>query len=592
MVSGRVETVGEVVVLDNTSELLAVVRRAVIGDRQQVDTPYGRRRVVYADYTASGRSVEFIERYIAEVVLPRYANTHTESSGTGRQTSRFRAEARRLVGASFGADHRHAVLFCGTGSTGAIDRMVHALGLRIPAVLDREFALSGRIPADRRPVVFIGPYEHHSNELSWRETIADVVTIPEDADGHVDIDALEAALAEYAGRSLRIGSFSVASNVTGILTDTRAVSVTLHRHGALSFWDAAAAAPHARVDMSPRRPAPDGDTSEAAFDTKDAVFVSPHKLLGGPGTPGVLIARRALFTSPVPTVPGGGTVQFVNAEGHRYLDDIEEREEGGTPDIIGSIRAGLAFRLRDAIGTDTIHAAEQRLLRRALAAWHDEPAIEVLGAAHADRLSIVSFVIGAGRQRLHHEFVVALLNDLFGIQARGGCSCAGPYGHRLLGIDPATSRAIERAVVSGCSGIRPGWTRINFAWFFTDAVADFVIEAVRMVARDGWRLLDDYLFDPVTGSWTHHAAGQVVSRSLDELRFGPVGVDWPAVKEPPDDDALEHELRRVLADARRILTTGEDREAHGGGRAVLDDDAEALRWFPLPGEGAGRTLAP
>ncbi len=573
--------------MDDSEALLDLVRRSVIGDTEAVETPYGARRVVYADYTASGRALSFVEDHIREVVLPLYANTHTESSGTGRQTTRFREDARELIRAAFGATDDHAVLFCGTGSTGAIDRMIRVLGLRLPMELDDRYGLTSRIPPAERPVVFIGPYEHHSNDLPWRETIADVVTIPEDHDGHVDLAALEDALVAHADRPLRIGSFSAATNVTGILTDTRAVSVLLHRHGALSFWDGAAAAPYVDIAMAPQRPAPDGDASEAPLDTKDAVFVSPHKLVGGPGTPGLLIARKALFTNAVPSVPGGGTVQYVNSIEHRYLADVEHREEGGTPDIVGAIRAGLAFQLKQAVGEEVIRDREERLIRRAIEAWAAEPGLEVLGNPDAERLSIVSFVVrtpssedaGQGARRLHHEFVVALLNDLFGIQARGGCSCAGPYGHRLLGIDLDTSHAFEQAILGGCEGVKPGWVRVNFTWFLSDPVADFIIEAVRLVARDGWRLLDDYVLDPATGRWTHREGTLDPPMSLFDVRYRDGEVTWPHRRRQVPDV----ELSDVLDEARRILTAARPHPADVS-QPPLPHDAEALRWFPLPGE--------
>lgn len=566
--------------------LVDLVRRSVIGETEAVHTPFGPRRVVYADYTASGRALTFVEDHLRQVVLPLYANTHTETSGTGRQTTRFREDARAIVREAFGATDDHAVLFTGTGSTGAIDKLVRVLGLRIPAELDERFALSDAIPDDERPVVFIGPYEHHSNELPWRETIADVVTIPEDTDGHVDLAALDEALRDTAHRPLRIGSFSAASNVTGILTDTRAVSVLLHRHGAWSFWDCAAAAPYVDVSMAPCRPAPDGGDSEAHLDYKDAVFVSPHKLVGGPGTPGLLIARRGLFTNRVPTVPGGGTVSYVNEGEHRYLDDVEHREEGGTPDIIGSVRCGLVFQLKSAVGVDVIAAHEERAVTRAIEAWRRQPAVEVLGNPDADRLSIVSFVIRHGHGYLHHEYVVALLNDLFGIQARGGCSCAGPYGHRLLGIDVERSHAFEQAIVGGCEGVKPGWVRVNFTWFTTDAVVDFIVEAVGLIAQDGWRLLDHYDFDPHTGRWTHRDGRVPPPMSLHDVGYDPDGIVWPSARiQVPDRD-----LAAVLDEARTILV------AAGPGRREVDPprlapEIEALRWFPLPGEvGSGERL--
>lgn len=388
--------------------------------------------------------------------MPLYANTHTESSGTGLQTTRFREDARDIIRAATGATRdEHAIIFCGSGSTAAIDKLIGILNLRIPADLDRRFGLRGHIPPEQRPVVFIGPFDHHSNELPWRESIADIVTIREDADGHVDLDHLERELERYAERPPKIGALSAASNVTVILSDTRALSVCLHRYGALSFWDYGAAAPYVEIDMSPRRHGADGPDGEETLDTMDAIFISPHKFIGGPGTPGVLVVRRELLTNSVPAVPGGGTVACVNPLEHVYVDEPEHREEGGTPAIIESIRAGLVFQLKESIGAENIRAREESFIDRALAAWDDVPNLEILGDTSSQRLSIVSFVIRHGTGYLHHNYVVALLNDLFGIQSRGGCSCAGPYGHRLLGIDIETSHEFEREITRGCEGIKP-----------------------------------------------------------------------------------------------------------------------------------------
>ncbi len=435
-----------------TSALLDRVRASVIGSDHAIDGPFGPRRLVYADYTASGRSVSFIEDFIRERVLPAYANTHTESSGTGLQTTILREDARQIVRDAVGGNDDTVVVFCGSGATSAIDKMVGILGLR-----STRHAAADSLPPRQRPVVFIGPYEHHSNELPWRESIADVVTIPEDRDGHVDLTALRTELANYADRPLRIGAFSAASNVTGILTDTRAIARTLHEHDALSFWDFAAAAPYVEIDMNP---------ADDPLGYLDAIFLSPHKFVGGPGTPGVLAARRGLFGNPVPVVVGGGTVAYVNPTEHRYLADPAHREEGGTPAIVESIRAGLVLQLKQAVGADVIRAHETDYVRRAIQSWAAHPHIQILGNLGVDRLAIVSFEIRRpGGRRLHHNFVVAVLNDLFGIQARGGCSCAGPYGHRLLDIDLDTSHQFEQEILHGCEGIKPGWTRVNFNYF-------------------------------------------------------------------------------------------------------------------------------
>jgi len=570
--------------------LIETIRRSVIGDDEAVAGPFGVRRVTYADYTASARSLTFIEDYLRDAVLPLYANTHTESSGTGLQTTRFRAEARQIVKDAAGATDEHVVLFVGSGSTAAVDRLVHVLGLRLPAELDARYGLAARIPAAERPVVFIGPYEHHSNELPWRESIADVITIPEDADGRIDLARLEAELVRHAERPLKIGSFSAASNVTGILSDTRAISVLLHRHGALAFWDFAAAAPYVEIEMAPHRPAPDGaadgaaegSTDDAALDTKDAIFISPHKLIGGPGTPGILVARRDLFRNRVPTVPGGGTVAYVNPTEHVYLDDVERREEGGTPAIVESIRAGLVFGLKEAVGVEAIREREEDFIGRAIERWRANPALEILGNPALPRLSIVSFVVRHRGRYLHHNYVVALLNDLFGIQARGGCSCAGPYGHRLLGIDLERSHEFEREIARGCEGIKPGWVRVNFNYFISEAVFAFILDAVDLVARDGWRLLPQYRFGPASGLWQHRGGAPEPPLSLLDIRYEEGTMRYAAHRhrEP------ESRLADYLLEARALLAAPPPTPAGIAGPLDVGADFEHLRWFWLPSEAA------
>ena len=488
--------------------MLASLRQDIVGRDVCFPTPFGDRLMVYADYVASGRGLGQVERAI-EAVLRTYANTHTQSSYSGAQTTKYREEARSMVLSSVGGDPaQDAVVFCGSGSSAAIDKLQRVLGLTVPASLAVHCrAVMNKGDQDMRPVVFLGGAEHHSNLLSWRESVCEVVEVPLDAaSGLVDLACLESSLQSYSNRAgLKMGSFSACSNVTGIVFQTEAITRLLHKYGALSFWDYAGGGAYMPIKMTD---ASDPDRNP------DAVFLSPHKFIGGAGgTPGVLVAKRAVLKGGSaghgkPTFAGGGTVSFVSQEGHSFTDDVVAREEGGTPAVAASIRCGLVFRLKDEISTSLIHQREVALVMRAREAWGSHPNILLLGGWETARMAFFSFLIRPpgvrGRQWLHYNFVSAVLNDLFGIQSRGGCSCAGPYGLHLLDIDrPERARLMRALVEEGQEQERPGWTRLNLNFFLSEEETDYILQAVRLVAEHGHKLLPFYKHETSSGMWNH-----------------------------------------------------------------------------------------
>jgi selenocysteine lyase/cysteine desulfurase len=469
----------------------AWIRAQLIGQDATAQTPFGERRIVYADYVASGRSLQWIENFILKQVLPLYANTHTEDSATGARMTSLAHDASSYIKQCLGAQNGK-LLFCGTGSTAAIKRLQEILGLVVPETL-RERVIAALDPAER-PIVFVGPYEHHSNEVSWRETIAEVIEVPLNTDGAIDLNLLRVALgvARNTGRPL-FGSFSAASNVTGVLTDTRAVAQLLHEHGALVFFDFAAAAPHVAIDM--RIGEPDG---------YDAIFISPHKFVGGPGSPGILVFNPTLYCLRAPSTAGGGTVSYVSSQEHRFVEDIEQRESAGTPGAVQCIRAALAFLVKESVGMQTIERLESAMIRSAITRLRRHPRIELLGNLDAPRLAILSFLARtADGKYLHPRLVVRLLNDLFGIQSRGGCACAGPYAHRLLNISPARAENFRDAILNGFEAVKPGWTRLNFSYFIEPAEFEFLMHAIEFIANHGARFISEYECDWHSGAWHH-----------------------------------------------------------------------------------------
>ncbi len=494
------------------------LRRELIGADASILTPFGERLMMYADYTASGRCLCFVENYLRR--LQRiYANSHTEDDISGRSMTRLLHEAEDSIKRSVNAGSSGRIVCVGSGATGAIDKLQQIIGVSLPPATRQR--LEGLLAEalgpdkvetfkkhlhDRQPVVFVGPYEHHSNEISWRENLATVVAVNLDADGGIDLNHLETLLKDpaYLGRK-RIGSFSAASNVTGIISPVHEIASLLHRYDAIACFDFAASAPYVEIDMNPPPGRFEGDAS------LDAIFISPHKFLGGPGSTGVLVFNERLYNRQLPpTVSAGGTVDYVGTTYQDFIPRIEEREKPGTPGVLQTLKAAMVFEVKDNVTVSRIAQREHELLERVFERWSKNPGIEILGNQDpSKRVGIVSFNIrsksadGKSGRYLHPKFVTTLLNDLFGIQSRAGCSCAGPYGHRLLDIDDETSEEYRACVVDGYSGIKPGWCRVSMHYVMDDLEVDYLLDAIDFVAQYGRFFLPLYQFDLYDGSWAN-----------------------------------------------------------------------------------------
>ena len=550
--------------------LINYVRRSIIGDRQSIQTPFGEKPLVYADYVASGRSLTFIEDYIRDHVLPYYANTHTEASFTGAQITTLREQARQEIKRSLNCQSDDQVLFCGSGATAVINKLIDILNLRLPQELSKRYLADARINDSERPVVFVGPYEHHSNELPWRESIAEVICIPLTESGEIDLSVLEQKLKDNAHRSLLIGSFSAASNVTGIKSDIAAITKMLKQYSALTFWDYAAAAPYVDINMNGASP-------------KDAIFISPHKFIGGPGTPGILVIKKSLLKNAIPAVVGGGTVLYVTPKDHVYVEHSERREEGGTPAIVESIRAGLVFKLKREVGVNEIERLEGSFIQRAIKRFQACPNLEILGNPSTRRIAIMALRFKHDDKDLHYGFIVSLLNDLFGIQVRGGCSCAGPYGHSLLGIDMPYSRAIESEIKQGNMLLRPGWVRLNFNYFIDEQEFEYLLKAVELVATSGWRMLPFYQVDVKSGVWRFQGQSNQMVSSLNDFKF----TDYCQKASLPTN--IRVSLDGIYSSAEQVLLNTADYNEVSP--LILSDESERLRWFTLPQEVTHTNLA-
>ncbi|HIP49744.1 MAG TPA: aminotransferase class V-fold PLP-dependent enzyme [Lutibacter sp.] len=474
-------------------------RDNIIGKGQTFTSPYGEKEIVYTDWTASARLYAPIEEKMINDFGPYVANTHTETSFTGSVMTQAYHKAREIIKEHVNASDTDVLIMEGSGMTGVINKFQRILGLKIPELLQKY----ATIPDEIKPVVFISHMEHHSNQTSWLETIADVVVLPYDKQGLIDCEAIQPLFDEYANRSLKIVSITAGSNVTGIQTDYHRIAKLAHENKGLCFVDFACTAPYVKIDMHP------DDTCYL-----DAIFFSPHKFLGGPGTQGVLIFNEKLYKNIVPDNPGGGTVVYTNPWGeHDYVKDIEIREDGGTPGFLQTIRTALAIQLKDEMGVANIHAREEEINKLIFNDLNSIPNLHMLAKQHTKRLGIFSFFI----DDVHFNLVVKLLNDRFGIQTRGGCSCAGTYGHFLLHIDNKTSREIEEDIKEGKLLDRPGWVRMSIHPTTSCEEVQFVCKSIRAVAENHKEWSKDYEYVSKINDYIHKSKPKTVENLVDKL---------------------------------------------------------------------------
>lgn len=464
-------------------------RRNIVGHDRSFMTPHGEKRIVYADWTASGRLYAPIERKILEEIGPFVGNTHSDSNVTGASMTHAYHLAHQIIKRHVNAGPDDALLFVGYGMTSALNKLQRLLGLKVPEQLRPHLS----IPEELRPVVFVTHMEHHSNQTTWYETIADVLVLKATDDGLVDVDDFHTLLSKYRGQRPLIGSFTACSNVTGIETPYRELARVMHEHGGLCFVDFAASAPYVRIDMHPDDP----------LERLDAITFSPHKFLGGPGTSGVLVFDSKLYHLKSPEQPGGGTVLWTNPWGeYRFFPEIEVREDGGTPGFLQAIKAALVVGLKEEMGVEPMREREGQLVATMFRGMKSIPDLHVLAENIEHRLGMMSFYI----DRIHYSLIVRLLNDRFGIQARGGCSCAGTYGHYLLHVDRYTSKRITEKIDHGDLSDKPGWVRISVHPTTTDAEVDYMIDALHQIRQNHERWQAEYEYNSSTNEFTYRGA--------------------------------------------------------------------------------------
>lgn len=464
-------------------------RKNIIGIEQEFESPFGRKKIIYTDWTASGRLYRPIEEKLMNAFGPFVANTHTETTVSGTAMTKAYHHARNIIKQHVNANQNDVLITDGTGMTGVVNKFQRILGIKVPENL-KDFVA---IPVEKKPVVFISHMEHHSNQTSWLETIADVEVIPSTEDGLFSLENLKVLLEKYKERTLKIASITSCSNVTGIRTPYHEAAKMMHQHNGVCFVDFACSGPYVSIDMHPE--------DEEAY--LDAIFFSPHKFLGGPGTSGVLVFNKKLYNNMVPDCPGGGTVSWTNPWGeHKYIDNIEDREDGGTPGFLQVIKTALAIQLKDEMGIDNILKREHEIVDYVFDSLQNVPNIKILAGQHQERLGVISFFI----DDLHFNLGVKLLNDRFGIQTRGGCSCAGTYGHFLLHVDQETSHKLVNEISLGDLIRKPGWIRMSIHPTTTSAEIEYVCNAIQSLAENHKEWAKEYQYNAETNEFLHQNA--------------------------------------------------------------------------------------
>ena len=465
----------------------APFRENIIGQNQTFQGPNGHRRILYADWTASGRQYRPIETRLLTDFAPFVANTHTETNVCGTSMTLAYHHARHIIKRHVNAAKTDCLISYGSGMTGVINKFQRILGLKIPEKRRAEF----KIKPSERPVVFVTHMEHHSNQTSWIETICDVVVIAPNVEGLVDVNNLAILLEKYADRPMKIAAITACSNVTGIETPYHEMAAMMHKAGGLCFVDFACSAPYVAIDMHPEG-IEHGDL--------DAIYFSPHKFLGGPGSAGILIFNAKLYDNLVPDNPGGGTVKWTNPwDQHAFVDDIEEREDGGTPPFLQTIRTALCVKLKEDMGIDNILNREHELVALIFDKLTAQKSIHVLADAQQHRLGVVSFYL----DNLHFNLAVKLLNDRFGIQVRGGCSCAGTYGHYLLEVNQTVSQILTDQISRGDLTGKPGWIRLSIHPTTTNAEVEFLCDALIKLSEKHPIWSKDYRYNAKTNEFKH-----------------------------------------------------------------------------------------